>query len=366
MFFRSAPALRCLSALSALGLSVILLAGCAKPAETAPRNVILLIGDGMGLAQISTLYYNDTVKRSAFERFERFGYIKTQPAVQKVTDSAAGATAFASGVKTYNGAIGVDADSNSVETIVERVSKEGLLTGLVATSSIVHATPACFFAHVPARSSYEDIAAQLPESGVDFFAGGGTQFFARRSDGRNVFQALSDAGFVMDSTALATAAPLDNGKKYGFLLAPDGMPPMSEGRGSFLLDATNMAIDYLRGGKEGFFLMVEGSQIDWGGHGNNYAYLASEMADFNTAIGAALDFAAQDGHTLVIVTADHETGGLALSTGASYNEMKATFSTGGHTGTLIPVFAYGPGSDAFSGIYENSDIFHKIIAATGW
>ena len=352
-------------------VGILLAPGCAPTAPTAPptlpakpTNVILMVGDGMGLAQVSTLYFNDAVPTSHFDRFQAFGYIKTMPVGAKITDSAAAGTSFASGVKTYNAAIGVDADTVSVETIVERLSRTGQMTGLVATSSIVHATPASFYAHVAHRNMYEDIAAQLPGSGVDFFAGGGVKFFANRKDGQDVYRQLIDAGFAMDSTALAgTPTPP---QKYGFLLAPDGMPRMLDGRGSFLPDATRMAISYLDQGVGGFFLMVEGSQIDWGGHANDAEYLMTEMADFNEAIGAAIEFAARDGNTLVVVTADHETGGLAISTGAGYGEIQPTFSTGGHTGSLIPVFAFGPGAEAFSGIYENTEIYHKIVSATAW
>ncbi|MDZ4698194.1 MAG: alkaline phosphatase [Rhodothermales bacterium] len=358
---------RSIAGLFAVSCVILLASGCARlapPSPAKPTNVILMIGDGMGLAQISTLYFNDTVATSYFEQFGAFGYIKTKPTDAEITDSAAGATSFASGVKTYNAAIGMDADTARVETIVERLSRTGQLTGLVATSSIVHATPASFFAHVAHRNMYEDIATQLPGSGVDFFAGGGVKFFADRKDGQDVYNQLIDAGFAMDSTALAgTPAPP---QKYGFLLAPDGMPRVLEGRGPFLTDATRMALAYLDQGDRGFFLMVEGSQIDWGGHENNTEYLMTEMADFNDAIGAAIEFAARDGNTLVVVTADHETGGLALSTGAGYGEMIPTFSTGGHTGSLIPVFAFGPGAEAFTGIYENTEIFHKIVSAAAW
>ncbi len=348
-------------------LALVLAAGCAAPASepVAPKNVILMIGDGMGLTQISSLYYNDEVATSHFERFQQFGFIITTPASGRVTDSAAAGTAFASGVKSYNGAIGVDADTNRVETLVERVSPQGIATGLVATSSIVHATPAAFYAHAESRQMLDDIASQLPGSGVDFFAGGGIRFFARRSDGQVLLTQLADNGFVMDTTALAKGE-LAPPQKYGFLLADDGMPRMLDGRGTFLPDATRLAIRYLHNTDDGFFLMVEGSQIDWGGHGNNADYIFTEMADFNEAVGAALDFAAEDGETLVIVTADHETGGFSLSTGSGYGEISPTFSTGGHTGTLIPIFAYGPGADAFSGIYQNNDVFHKLVAAAAW
>ena len=328
--------------------------------DTKIAGVILMIGDGMGLAQVSTRFYYGEGEPQ-FARFPFIGLINTSSAVQKVTDSASGATAFSTGVKTYNGAIGVDPDTMALPTIVEQLSEEGWSTGLLATSSIVHATPASFYAHVPWRSQYEDIALQLVDSDVDFFAGGGKDFFFHREDGQNLYQPLLDHGFTLDTTAIDPRATYDPGKKYGFLLADDGMPPMLNDRGDFLPQATHAALDYLSQSPNGFFLMVEGSQIDWGGHANEFAYLATEVQDFDRAIGVALDFAEKRGDILVVVTADHETGGLSLSAdGDNYNVIRPTFSTEGHSTTLIPVFAFGPGAEQFAGIYQNTDIYHKI------
>ena len=341
------------------------------PAEAQhPQNVILLIGDGMGLTQVTARFYYGDGKPN-FQRFPYIGLIKTSSSREKITDSAAGATAFSAGKKTYNGAIGVDPEGHTVPTLVELASEHNLSTGLVATSSIVHATPASFFAHAALRSQYDDIAAQLPSSSVDFFAGGGLQFFNKRADKLNYYDSLVQRGFVMDSTALNSQAKLSLNQKYGYLLAPDGMPKMQEGRGDFLPKATQMALDYLSQDKKGFFLMVEGSQIDWGGHANDTEYIIEEVKDFDKTLGVALDFAEKHGNTLVVVTADHETGGFALSSakktdGNNYDELTGTFSTGGHTATLIPVFSFGPGAEKFAGIYENTEIFDKIIELTRW
>ncbi len=335
--------------------------------DNPPKNVILLIGDGMGLAQVSTAFYYQN-KPSNFERFPVTGLIKTSSSSDKITDSAAGATAFSAGVSTYNGAIGVDPNERPVPTLIEILSEEGLSTGLVATSSITHATPASFYAHVASRNSQDDIAQQLLTSEIDFFAGGGTDFFVNREDKVNYYDSAAAYGFTIDTTKLSAAGdqPLD--QRYGYLLAPDGMPQMLDNRGSFLPDATHQAINYLSQNDDGFFLMVEGSQIDWGGHANDAQYIVTEVLDFDQTLGVALDFAEKDGNTLVVVTADHETGGFALSasgqksgSGSDYDELNGTFSTGGHTATLIPVFAYGPGAEAFGGIYRNTEIFHKIM-----
>ncbi len=361
-------------------LLLFLLSGCLapqeEPAAAGPKNVILLIGDGMGLSQVSAGFYFQE-EPSHFARFPYIGLINTSASSHKITDSAAGATAFSAGRKTYNGAIAVGPDSSDVATIIERVSPQGLRTGLVATSSITHATPAAFYAHVPSRNMHEAIAADLAASEVDFFAGGGLQFFARRSDGLDYLARLAEAGFAVDTTALpAGADALETGKKYGYLLSDDGLPRMLDGRGDFLPQATQLALDFLARDDAGFFLMVEGSQIDWGGHANEADYLISEQLDFDRTVGRALDFAEQQGNTLVVVTADHETGGFTLSsslvelengrTATSYNRLNGTFSTGGHSATLIPVFAYGPGAERFAGVYENTAIYDKILEATGW
>ena len=322
-----------------------------------PKNIILLIGDGMGLSQVSSgLFYND--ESSNFERFSTIGLIKTSSSSDLITDSAAGATAFASGIKTYNGAIGVNSDTIPVPTLLEEVSKKGLSTGLIATSSIVHATPASFFSHVKYRRQYEDIAAFMPTSDVDFFAGGGTKFFTNRKDGRNLYSELEQNGFQVYTDKLPATI---SEKKEAILLAEDGMPKKIDGRGDFLPEATQLALQKLAKSQDGFFLMVEGSQIDWGGHSNEADYLIGEMIDFDKTIGIALDFANINKETLVIVTADHETGGFTLaSEGGDYNKIKPSFSTGGHSSTMIPVFAKGPGAELFNGIYENTEIYHKM------
>lgn len=213
----------------------------------------------------------------------------------------------------------------------------------------------------------EEIAAQLPESPIDFFAGAGNDFFFKRKDNADLAAAFSKNRFIVDTVSLKKPQNFDLHKKYGYLLAPNHMPKMSEGRGNFLSDATRLGVDYLSKNEQGFFLMVEGSQIDWGGHANDSDYIVQEVKDFGKVIGEVLDFAEKDGNTLVVVTADHETGGYTLaSENGNYNKIKGSFSTGGHSATLIPVFAYGPGSENFQGIYENNLIYHKIIQLTNW
>ncbi|SRX73519.1 alkaline phosphatase [Aequorivita antarctica] len=324
-----------------------------------PKNIILLIGDGMGLSQVSTaIYYKDG--KPNFERFHTIGLSKTSSASDLITDSAAGATVFSAGVKTYNGAIGVDKDTIAVPTIVEQLSKEGYATGIVATSSIQHATPASFYAHVKSRRMYEEISEFAPNSGVNFFAGGGLKFFNQRKDGKDLLAEMKAKGYEVFTDQLPQTP---SEKNELILLAADGMPKMSEGRGDFLPNATKLALEKLSKNEKGFFLMVEGSQIDWGGHDNDADYLIKELLDFDKTLGVALDFAKQNGETLVIVTADHETGGYTLaSDGKDYNKIKPSFSTTGHSGTMVPVFAEGPGASLFNGIYESTEIYYKMMA----
>ncbi|WP_086476950.1 alkaline phosphatase [Arenibacter amylolyticus] len=341
------------------------------------KNVILLIGDGTGLSQISSAFYFKETSPN-FARFNSIGLINTSSSQQNITDSAAGATAFASGIKTYNGAIGVANDSSEVKTLVEIVSPKNIKTGVIATSSIQHATPASFYAHVINRGLYEDIAVDMVHSDIDFFAGGGRKFFNKRKDGQNLLGDLEAKGFGIDTLALGNFEEVKQYSKMAYILAEDSMDPVAKGRGDFLPKATELGIQFLNKDEEhsNFFIMIEGSQIDWGGHANDADYLISELIDFDDAIGVALDFAEKDGNTLVLVTGDHETGGFTLSSTpkqteegksySDYNEITGTFSTTGHSATLIPVFAYGPGSEAFSGVYENTEIFHKIMEATNW
>lgn len=325
--------------------------------EQTPKNIILLIGDGMGLTQITAgMIANDY--HLELERFPYIGLIKTYSSDALITDSAAGATAFSAGKKTYNGAIGVDPDTLAIETILELAAARNYKTGLVATSSITHATPASFFAHQASRSMNEEIAMDMLQAPVDFFIGGGKDYFMKRKDGINLLDSLTSNGYrIFDAV---DAISNDEKHKVAGFIAPKEPISFLEGRSNYLPKATTKAIEYLDN-ENGFFLMVEGSQIDWAGHGNDADGIVAEMLDFDKAIKAVLDFAEKDGNTLVIVTADHETGGFSIIGGdKEAGTIKGAFTTGGHTGDLIPVFAFGPGSEKFSGIYENTAVFDKM------
>lgn len=369
------PLLPLLAILSLIGLTqchpVRVAQGPAHPQtsiQERPTNIILMIGDGMGISQITAgLYSNDN--RLQLERFKHIGLHKSHAFNKLVTDSAAGATAFSCGKKTYNYAVGVDADTIPCKTIMEEAKERGLATGMVVSSTIVHATPAAFIAHNEYRKNYEAIAAEFPGSGIDFFVGGGLKFFQNReSDSRDLCAEMRSSGYVIQDhfhDNIDQIVPEPN-KPFGFLTANEDPLPFERGR-SYLLPATLAGIDHLQHrSKHGFFLMVEGSQIDWGGHANESTYIISEMLEFDKIIGKVLDFAEHNPGTLVIVTADHETGGYSILESSSMNALQTAFTTIGHTADLIPVFAYGPGAETFQGIYENTALYDKIMNLMGW
>ncbi|MDB4584210.1 alkaline phosphatase, partial [Draconibacterium sp.] len=322
-----------------------------------PKNIIFLIGDGMGISQIfAGLTANQG--KLFLENCKYIGFSKTQSLDNYITDSAAGGTALSCGVKTYNGAIGVDADTIPVKTILEDAEEKGLATGLVSTSAITHATPASYIAHQPNRGMYEEIAADFLKTDIDVFIGGGIGHFVARKDGRNLITELREKGYTVESD-LAKIKKVKEGKLAG-LTAQIHNPRMA-GRGNMLPASTQTAINILSKNDKGFFLMVEGSQIDWGGHASSTIYVVEDMLDFDQTIGNAIKFAAKDGETLVVVTADHETGGMAITGGDMNTGMvKGSFPTGDHTGVMVPVFSYGPGAEQFTGIMDNTEIHTKM------
>lgn len=322
-----------------------------------PKNIILMIGDGMGVTQV---FAGLTANKGELylRNFKNVGFSITNSSDKYITDSAAGGTALSTGVKTYNGAIGVNPDKKPVKTILEEAEDNGLATGLVSTSAITHATPASFIAHQPSRNMYEDIAADFLKTDIDVIIGGGREHFTKRKDSVNLVQELVNKGYQSESDIDKISA-VKKGKLVA--LTADVHNPRVAERKDMLPVATKTAIDILSNNKKGFFLMVEGSQIDWGGHASSTIYVVEDMLDFDQAIGNALKFAEKDGETLIVVTADHETGGMALVGGDNEKGMvKGEFSTGGHTGVMVPVFAYGPGASEFTGIMENTDINKKM------
>lgn len=336
---------------------------CTQPKQTPPpkiKNVIFMVGDGMGTTQI---YAGLTANKGSLnlERFKCIGFSRTNAANDYMTESAAGATAFAIGQKTYNGAIGVDSAGHPQPSILEIAKQHGWSTGIVVTTDITDATPAAFAAHQKVREMQAEIAAEYLKSAVDVLIGAGREHFDQRKDGRNLLAEFAGKGYLVKHTT-NDIAQVKQGKLIGLLKEER----VAE-RGDQLVRTTNAALQLLQQNNKGFFLLVEGSKIDDGGHANDLQYVTEEVIDFDKAIKAALDFADKNGETLVVVTADHETGGLTIAEGdLKTGKISGKFSTDDHTGVMVPVFAYGPGAEAFMGIYHNNTIFRKFMVALGF
>jgi alkaline phosphatase len=343
------PSLSLLLSFSILSMNCS--SGAKKIAEKVekPLNIILMIGDGMGLAQISAASF--VYKGLYLETLKHIGLVKTSSSDDYITDSAAGATAYSTGEKTYNGAIGLGPDSLPRVSILELAEKAGMSTGLISTCSVTHATPASFFSHQKSREMHKEIASDFYGKGIDFVAGTGKPYFD--------LERLKQDGYMIHT---GKDVPMLQMGQKSFLFFNDSIhPPKAMERNFWLTNVTSAGLNHLSGSPKGFFLMVEGSQIDWGGHDNDLDYTVSELKDFDTTIEAVIEFAMRDGNTLVIITADHETGGLSLNAGDfSTRKLDVSFATGHHSGVMVPVFAFGPGAENFQGVMENTDIFNKM------
>lgn len=328
-------------------------------AGDAPPRVILFIGDGVGTAYWSALRFER--EGLAIEEFPVVGLVDTRSSSHRVTDSAAGATVYATGERTYNGAIGVGPDSLPRRTILQMARDRGMATGLVATSSITHATPASFAAHVVSRRMEPEIARQMAEQGVDVLLGGGRKFFDGTAEGAtDLLPGLRESYVFVEDAESLRALALDTISNLLGLFAEGGMPRAAK-RSPTLPEMTWAALEVVGRSPGGFFLMVEASQPDWRGHSNEeFAEVVEEMADFDAAIRVALEYQSRHPETLIVVTADHETGGLALQRGPE-GEMIAKYTTTSHTGSMIPLFARGPGAEAFGGIKDNDLIGRLLI-----
>ncbi len=342
--------------------------------KTPVKNVIFLIGDGMGLAQVSKAIQQREEPLN-IESANYIGLIKTSSSKQAITDSAAAATAFSTGVKTYNGAVGLDANGGSKKTLLELLAEKGYATGLIATSGITHATPASFYAHVESRQKYYSIAEELVDAPVSLFIGGAEDHFDNRVDKNRGRPDNRDLVKEMAAKGVTFISALDELEKasgrVGYFTADNHPESVGNGRSDYLAESIQPSIGFLqRQSKTGFFMMAEGAQIDWGGHANDIDYTISELYDFDKAVGAAMKFAKNDGNTLVLITADHETGGLTLPAGDTksdepYSQAGHAFSSSGHTSVMVPVYAYGKGAEAFAGVYENTEIYNKLLSVMG-
>lgn len=315
------------------------------------KNIILLIGDGNGLSQISSAVLANNGALS-LTQLKSIGFIKTQSADDFTTDSAAAGTALATGQKTNNRAIGTDSLRQPISNISEILQKRNFSTGVISTDEITGATPAAFFAHREERSDAKGISEDLLKSKLNLFVAGGANEFKNTS--------LNSKFKILNSVK---EMQLENSEAVGVFISEGRVPSVLEGRGELLADATKYSLEFLGKKKKPFFLMVEGAQIDSFGHVNNAAGIVAETIDFDTAIAQALMFADQNEGTLVIVTADHETSGFAIPQGnVKKHEIEGDFITNDHTATMVPIFAYGPHSQDFQGVYENNEVFHKILS----
>lgn len=375
---------------SILALSLAILAGaCApRPAEISPsearqalaaespRNFIVFLGDGVGTAYwTAARLHQDSL---AVESMSVAGLTDTRSSDADVTDSAAGATVYATGVRTYNGAIGVGdrckelftADSATVmqdpascdplESVFDLAWERGIATGLVSTSSLTHASPASFGSKVPYRRMQAEIASQLAANPIDVLLGGGEGWFdgRLRADGQNLLTELCATATCLNSPE-ELAAYQPDGRRLVGLFAEDGMPVAAE-RVPTLPEMTRVALNRLQGEENGFFLFVEGSQPDWRGHDNRpLEEVVGEMVDFDAAIAVGLEFARSTPETLVLVVADHETGGLSLV--SQSGQIVARYTTGGHTGEMTPYFAHGTGAHRFGGLMQNDAIGQVLM-----
>ena len=337
---------------------IFLLSATSISAIRQPKNVILLIGDGMGINQM----YAAMVQQGtplAMNSMKDMGLVTTWSYNNFTTDSGAAGTALATGVKTRNGMIGMGPDSVAVPNLTQLSQQKGLAVGIVASCAVTHATPGAFVSHSVSRNNVEEIAEGFIKTKPDVFIGGGLNHFSKRADNRDLLLDLCKYEYTIAKT-MQELKQVKKGKVAGLLY--ENHPPAYDKRGDFLPEATSVAINLLKKNKHGFFMMVEGSQIDWAGHSNDIAQIIGETLDFDKAVAVALDFARKDGNTLVIVTADHETGGLTLPQGNIHKKtVVASFSTTNHSGELVPVMACGPGSEQFRGFMDITDIPKKIM-----
>ena len=327
-----------------------------EPKGKKVKNIIFMIGDGMGLEQISAAWVSNGGKLN-FDNFSKVGIQRSYSANKLVTDSAAAGSALATGHKTNNGMISMTPDSVAVKSLAEEAMEKGKRAGAAVTCRVNDATPAVFFSHSPSRSNQEDIVAQMASSCVYFLSGGGIKYWKDRKDGRDITAEIQEKGYSFAATKEELMA-VEEGPVVA-LMAPKELDPALD-RGDILPASVTKALQLLDN-KKGFFLMIEGSMIDDGGHDNKAGHTMEEIFDFDRTLGIVLEWAEKDGETLVVVTADHATGGMTLLSGSiAEKRIRVNFSTTGHNGVALPVFAWGPHSEDFVGVYENTELSDKI------
>lgn len=322
------------------------------------KNVILMIGDGMSLMHVYTAWAANRGKLW-LENAQATGLSKTWAVKKLVTDSGSGGTSLATGVKTVYHAVGVDPEGKPLTSLVDVAKELGKDAGMAVTCRLWDATPCDFCCHNIDRDKEEELVGDYPTSGVDFVFGGGAQKFTNRKDGRDIFKELQKKGYHISRT-LDDFFAYDKNSRI-FAVPYDKDTPLPDERGDLLARASMKGISLMNQNKNGFFMMIEGSQLDDYGHFNQLDLLMKETLDFDQTVGEVMKWAAKDGETLVVVTADHETGGLTLVNGnKEEGRVECCFSSKDHTGAMVPVYAFGPGAENFTGIFENTDVFKKI------
>jgi alkaline phosphatase len=312
------------------------------------------------------------------------GYMTTHSEDRLVTDSAAAGTALATGSKTSNGVVGMSSDGERLKNLFERALEKGKAVGLVTTTSVTDATPASFLAHAPSREMHFEIASQILESDASVVMGGGYWYFlppkrGRRSDGEDLTERARERGFevVYDREELERA----RGERLLGLFASDVLP-YEGARRSYetpsLSDMLTKALQVVTKDPDGFLLVVEGGRIDHAEHENKISDALADFFAFDDAIGHAMNYQEGDSTVTILVTADHDCGGPAITATLlgypSYDDLESLVGencpfvrwiSDNHTGTMVPVFARGPGTDVFSGIQDNTDIHDNIVWLLG-
>lgn len=344
-------------------------------AAERPRNVVLMIADGAGLNHftVSRIHFAGPDGRLAVDRMPVVGLATTHSANRLVTDSAAAATALATGHKTVNGHVGLDAEDQPLRTFFDDAKAVGKSTGIVVTSPVTDATPAAFYAHARDRGLQDDLALELPASGMDVVLGAGYRAFVPeakgggRLDGRDVIAEAAGQGYRLVRTRDELLAQIDAPEKLLGLFRVIDIA--AGGKGPSLKEMTELTLERLDRNPAGFALMVEGSLIDDESHARHLPATLQEVLSFDQAVLGALAFAQRRQDTLVVVTSDHETGGLLIKDPVFDKpglELSASWNAGvrraDHTGGVVAVYAYGPGALAFGGSYDNTDIAKKIAA----
>ena len=317
-----------------------------------PKSIILIIADGAGIGQYTLSYYAN--EKFSPSQFQHVGLVATHPndGLKKVTDSASSGTAIATGQKTYNGAISVNDSGEPIETILEMANKVGMSTGIIATSTVTHATPASFVAHIDSRKKEAEIARQMAKANVDVIFGGGASFWSN-----DVQEILRDNNgqYITDINE-----SYDPSKRLVGLFNDGPMASHSEGRSPTTTEMTKKALDILDNNTGGFFLMVEESQVDWGGHSNDPEYIRGEMESLNDLIDMCLQYQLENQNVLVVLTADHECGGVAIHDGEDGN-LDVQFTSDYHSANFVPIWASGPGAYFFDAMMDNTMIGKQLI-----